>query len=120
MTTDQTSPIQQLAQRAEALGQQDDHDDAYDEVWEQLLAEVEALDQAAGSGLAVGRYLLFHVADGTEIYIVDAIEAGRVHVVHVPSADAYTSDAVNAGGWCLRSTAEENIRRRDEFPRPLV
>lgn len=114
------SAIQQFADRAELLGQQVEHDHAYDEAWETLLTEIDALDQAAGSGLAVGRYLLFQVADGTEISIIDGIEATRVHVVHVPSADAYQAEAIDAGGWCVRTVAEDNIRRRDDFPRPLV
>lgn len=98
----------------------DEHDDAYNDAWEQLLTEIDVLDRAAGPGLAVGRYLLFQVADGTEISIIDRIDEARVHVVDVPSADGYQADAVDAGGWCLRTIAEANIRQRDAFPRPLI
>lgn len=84
-----------------------------------LVARIAALDNEIrahlppGEHLAVGRYLTFTYGDGSEIsYIIDDIAGDRVHCLWVANADAYESEALDCGGWTLRSVAERRIARR--------
>jgi len=74
-------------------------------------AEMEAINKAAGPGLAVGRRLSFGVADGSADYIITKILKNVVHVEWIPMCDGYSSPAVglssdNKNYVVLRSTAE--------------
>lgn len=68
------------------------------EIWmaeqKKLEAELAAIDEAAGKGLAVGRTLSYNVADGTATYVVTKIRKNDCIVEWVPLYDGYFSDAV--------------------------
>jgi hypothetical protein len=105
--------IRRLVARADELSQQDGHD--FD-AWDALHEAIEALDAHSGPGLAVGRQLHFNVADGVVFYIVDRIEESdphRVHCAWIANSDGYEADAVDSDGYCLRSIAERQLRRRE-------
>lgn len=85
----------------------------FDAGWDDLRDAVEALDERAGSGLAIGKYLSFDVADGEARYIVQKINKQTVQCVWLASPDDRQADAVDEDGWCLRSVAERQIRRRE-------
>jgi hypothetical protein len=75
-------------------------------------AEIEAINKAAGKGLAVGRCLTFGVADGTANYIVTKVRKNDVVVEWIPMGDDYWSSAVGLNAAktqyvVLRSTAEQ-------------
>ena len=75
-------------------------------------AEIEAINKAAGKGLAVGRSLIFGVADGTANYIVTKVRKNDVVVEWIPMGDDYWSSAVGLNAAktqyvVLRSTAEQ-------------
>ena len=81
------------------------------EMWD----EMQAINKAAGPGLAVGRCLNFGVADGTASYIVTKIRKSDVIVEWIPMGDGYCSDAVGLNtlkthNVILRSTAEQYCR----------
>lgn len=100
------------AERISTLDWNDETSDAYDALHEAL----DALDKRAGPGLAVGRVLHFHAGDGLVDYLIDRIDDSdplRVHCAWVANSDEYTADAVDGDGFCLRSVAEAQIRRRE-------
>ena len=77
----------------------------------EMMAEMTAIDAAAGNGLAVGRHLTFGVADGGAEYIITKILKNVVEVEWIPLGDGYFSDAValtpDKTKWVvLRGTAE--------------
>ena len=77
-----------------------------------LCAEIDAINKAAGKGLAVGRSLNFGVADGTATYIVTKVRKNDVIVEWIPMGDNYFSPAVGLNAAktqyvVLRSTAEQ-------------
>ena len=97
--------IRALGQQAQALSER-----VYDEdAWNQIIAQAEAFDRAAGPGLAVGRMVWFEAYDGREMYLVDGIGDEQVHVVHIPIRRGIQADAVDDAGWCLRSVVEKKI-----------
>ena len=77
----------------------------------EMSSEMEAINKAAGPGLAVGRKLSFGVADGGADYIITKVLKNVVHVEWIPLCDAYSSPAVGLSSdkknyVVLRSTAE--------------
>ena len=77
----------------------------------EMYAEMEAINKAAGPGLAVGRKLSFGVADGSADYIITKIRKNDVVVEWIPLCDGYSSPAVGLSSdkrnyVVLRSTAE--------------
>ena len=77
----------------------------------EMSAELEAIDQAAGKGLVPGRALCFGVADGTANYLVTAVRKRDVVVEWIPMGDNYFSMAVGLSPdktrWVVnRHTAE--------------
>ncbi len=60
----------------------------------EMYAELDAINKAAGYGLVVGRVLSFGVADGSASYIVTKVRKNDVVVEWIPLGDAYFSDAV--------------------------
>ena len=77
--------------------------------------EMEAINKAAGPGLAVGRTLTFGVADGNASYIITKIRKNDVVVEWIPMGDAYFAQAVGLSNdrsqhVVLRSTAEAYAR----------
>ncbi len=101
--------IKRLEAEADRLYQSNGDDDA----WEALWQAVNDLDRRAGPGLAIGRQLLFQTADAIATYLIVHIEKLRVRCVHLPNSDGYEAEAVDADGWCLRSIAEAQLKRRD-------
>jgi hypothetical protein len=84
---------------------------AWEKVNAELEAELNAINDAAGKGLVVGRVLTFGVADGNASYIVTKIRKNDVEVEWVPLSDGYSSPAVGLSAdktkyLILRSTAE--------------
>jgi hypothetical protein len=83
-----------------------------DAVEKEFCAEMEAINKAAGPGLAVGRTLTFGVADGRASYIITKIRKNNVVVEWIPMGDNYSSPAVGLSAdrtqyIVLRSTAEQ-------------
>ena len=81
----------------------------------EFCAEMEAINKAAGPGLAVGRTLTFGVADGNASYIVRKIRKNDVVVDWIPMGDNYFAMAVGLNNdhtehVVLRSTAEALCR----------
>ena len=77
----------------------------------EMYAEMEAINKAAGPGLAVGRKLSFGVADGSANYIITKVLKNVVYVEWIPLCDGYSSPAVGLSSdkrnyVVLRSTAE--------------
>lgn len=107
--------IEQLTAQAEQLYQAWRFNPAqYDEDgWDDLRDAVESLDAQAGTGLAVGKYLAFDVADGEAVYLITKITKQTVQCVWLPDMDNRQADAVDEYGRCLRSVAERNIGRRE-------
>jgi hypothetical protein len=107
--------IARLATRADELAERDwnaETEDAYDALHE----AINALDRDSGPGLAVGHLLHFHAGDGDVTYIIDRIEESdphRVHCAWIANGDGYEADAVDSDGYCLRSVAEAQLRRRE-------
>lgn len=60
----------------------------------EMSAELEAIDKAAGQGLAIGRRLSFGVADGGADYLITKICKNHVQVEWIPLCDGYRSQAV--------------------------
>lgn len=113
---DIATEIRAIAADAESLAAQLEYDS---DAWDALHERIEALDAAARVQLppdqrvAVGRYIDFTYGDGAEIvYIIDRILGDRVHCVWIANGDEYMADAVDGGGWTLRSIAERDIERR--------
>jgi hypothetical protein len=106
-----TARIAILVQQATLIagGQVADDLDA----WEALADDVRQLDRDAGTGLAVGRFLRFQVAESEAEYLIDRIEGERVHVQWLPNADERWADAVDSEGYVLRSVAAAQLARRD-------
>lgn len=77
-----------------------------------IFKRLEAIDEAAGEGLAVGRIIRYQVADGYALYAVTHIGAHSVDVLHVPYADAYSSPVVR-NGRLSRGHAEDAIAQED-------
>jgi len=102
--------ITRLKAEADRLYQTDSDDD---DAWKALWHAANDLDRRAGPGLAVGRQLLFQAADAIATYLIVHIEELRVRCVHLPNSDGYQAEAVDADGWCLRSIAEAQLKRRD-------
>jgi len=85
--------------------------------WDALQEAVEELDERAGPGLVVGKYITFNVADSEALYIIDEIKDQVVHCIWIANLDEREADAVDEDGWCLRSVAERKIRWREERDR---
>lgn len=109
--------ISAVAQRAQAnhqAKQQPDFKwdwDKEDVEIKEISAELEAINKAAGRGLAIGKVLTFGVADGNASYIVTKVRANDVIVEWIPMGDDYFAPAVgltrDKRHWVvLRSTAE--------------
>lgn len=79
-----------------------------DQAEEALRAAISQLDARVGDTLAAGSALSFSVADGFALYLVDEVQAERVHCAHIELGDAYESYAVDDRGWCARRVAEAN------------
>jgi len=82
--------------------------DAKEKTWS---SEMDAINKAAGPGLAIGRILTFGVADGTANYIITKIRKNDMVVEWIPMGDHYFSPAVGLTAdrmqhIVLRSTAE--------------
>ena len=118
--------IKKLATRSQSLEKASNEKDFhYDfkkmEVeWDEMSAEMEAINKAAGKGLQVGRCLRFGVADGTACYIITKIRKNDVVVEWIPFWDNYFSDAIgltsNKTAWVVnRTTAERHCGMRDLF-----
>jgi hypothetical protein len=113
-TSDNTSEIRRIVARAAELSLRDGWNEETAQAWDDLHAAIEGLDALARPGLAIGRYLYFIAGDGAVTYLIDDIsDPLRVHCAWVANADRYEADAVDRSGWCLRSTAEAQLRRRD-------
>jgi hypothetical protein len=109
--------IHRVAAEAEALCEQWRPDVDDDDAWDALDEAVKELDRRAGSGLAIGKYLTFQVADGEALYIIDEIKDQVIHCIWIANLDEREAEAVDGDGWCLRSVAEAKIRRREERER---
>ena len=86
----------------------------------EMETEMDAIDKAAGPGLAVGRELRFGVADGTASYIITKIRKNDVVVEWVPLCDHYFSNAVGLTAdkrqyIVNRHTAERQVGFSDAF-----
>ena len=88
----------------------------------EMYAEMDAIDKAAGPGLAVGRAIHFGVADGNACYIITKIRKNDVVVEWIPLCDNYFSDAVGLSAdkrnyIVNRHTAERHVGFADAFSR---
>ena len=118
------SRILALANRAashhDSLGKGTIDFGAWDKINDEMEAELNAIDKAAGPGLKVGRVLTFGVADGCANYVVTKIRKNDVVVEWVPLGDGYHSQAVGLSAdrteyIVLRSTAEQYTRCASMF-----
>jgi hypothetical protein len=91
----------------------------------ELEKELNAIDKAAGEGLAVGRVISFGVGDGVACYIVTKIRKNDVIVEWVPLCDGYSSPAVwltadKRNYMIQRDVAERQCRFTLPAPMKLV
>ncbi len=83
--------------------------EAWDAEQEKLSKELDAIDEAAGKGLVVGRVLSYGVADSFASYIITKIRKNDVVVEWVPLYDGYFSNAV----WLTPDKRHYIANRRD-------
>lgn len=119
--------IMNLVNRAQA-SQKALHDRTYGDFdkWiaqqDELDKELNAIDKAAGEGLAVGRVISFGVCDGVACYIVTKIRKNDVVVEWVPTGDGYFSDAVWLSPDKRNYIVQRDVAERQcrfTFPAPM-
>lgn len=83
--------------------------EAFCEMQKIISTEMNAIDKAAGEGLAVGRKLSFSVADGAAYYLVTKVRKNDVAVQHIPYGDAWHWEG-----------AYQNAKGETVIPRPIA
>lgn len=69
-------------------------------------------------GVRIGRVLSFRVGDGYAYYMIDAVKARTVHVLHIPTGNAWTAeDIVSPRGTLALHVATNVLRRNDDARR---